>query len=65
MKNVNNIIGIILIAYFGALFVILAFLWKYLPIWESVLLGIWAIASLLAGYFTAWLRFKFKSLNDN
>ena len=44
MKNVNNIIGITLIAYFGALFVILAFLWKYLPIWESVLLGIWAIA---------------------
>ena len=31
MKNVNNIIGITLIAYFGALFVILAFYGNIYP----------------------------------
>lgn len=41
---------LILAIYFLVMVIILAFLWKYLPIWESLLLGIWAIVSFLAGY---------------
>lgn len=41
---------LILTIYFLVMVIILAFLWKYLPIWESLLLGIWAIVSFLAGY---------------
>lgn len=45
----------VLISYFLVNFIIIAFLWKYIPIWESVLLAIWVILSVVAGYISAYL----------
>lgn len=47
----------VLISYFLVNFIIIAFLWKYIPIWESVLLAIWVILSVVAGYISAYLRY--------
>lgn len=44
----------VLISYFLVNFIIIAFLWKYIPIWESVLLAIWVILSVVAGYISAY-----------
>lgn len=47
-----------LIIYLIAMFIVIAFLWKYLPIWESLLLILWSTCSLVAGYLVA--RFLYK-----
>ena len=47
-----------LIIYLIAMFIVVAFLWKYLPIWESLLLILWSTCSLVAGYLVA--RFLYK-----
>ena len=51
----------VLISYFLVNFIIIAFLWKYIPIWESVLLAIWVILSVVAGYISAYLRYNNKN----
>lgn len=51
----------VLISYFLVNFIIIAFLWKYIPIWESVLLAIWVILSVIAGYISAYLRYNTKN----
>lgn len=51
----------VLISYFLVNFIIITFLWKYIPIWESVLLAIWVILSILAGYISAYLRYNTKN----
>lgn len=51
-----------LIVYLIAMFIVIAFLWKYLPIWESLLLILWSTCSLVAGYLAGYLvaRFLYK-----
>lgn len=51
----------VLISYFLVNFIIIAFLWEYIPIWESVLLAIWVILSVVAGYISAYLRYNTKN----
>lgn len=51
----------VLISYFLVNFIIIAFLWKYIPIWESVLLAIWVILSVVAGYISAYLIYNTKN----
>lgn len=51
----------VLVSYFLVNFIIIAFLWKYIPIWESVLLAIWVILSVVAGYISAYFRYNTKN----
>ena len=46
---------LIVSVYLLVMVIILAFLWKYLPMWESILLGVWALVSFAAGYLTLFL----------
>ena len=46
---------LIVLVYLLVMVIILAFLWKYLPMWESLLLGAWALVSFAAGYITSYL----------
>ena len=45
----------LVLIYILVMVVILAFLWKYLPMWESLLLGAWALVSFVSGYITSYL----------
>lgn len=50
----------VILGYFLIFIVAMAFVWKYQPMWKSILIGLWAIVSWVVGFITAWRRYKSK-----
>lgn len=48
----------LLLLYFIINFVVVAFIWKYLPLWKSLLLILWVVASAAYGYMVAYYKNK-------
>lgn len=48
----------ILISYFIINFIVMAFIWKYIPIWQSLLMIVWVIVSTMSGYILAYIKYK-------
>lgn len=48
-----------LIIYVMVMVIVLAFVWKYNPIWMSLLLGLYALVSFVAGIALAYIANKF------
>lgn len=48
----------ILISYFIVNFIVMAFIWKYIPIWQSLLMIVWVIVSTMSGYILAYIKYK-------
>lgn len=48
----------VIIGYFIAMIIVFLGIWKWAPIWKSVLLGLWAVVSWFVGYLTAYKRYK-------
>lgn len=48
----------LLLLYFIINFVVVAFIWKYLPLWKSLLLILWVVASAAYGYMVAYYKSK-------
>lgn len=48
-----------LIIYVMVMIIVLAFVWKYNPIWMSLLLGLYALVSFVAGIALAYIANKF------
>lgn len=48
-----------LIVYVLVMVIVLAFVWKYNPIWMSILLGLYALVSFVAGIALAYIANKF------
>lgn len=48
-----------LIVYVLVMVIVLAFVWKYNPIWMSLLLGLYALVSFVAGIALAYIANKF------
>lgn len=48
----------VIIGYFIAMIIVFLCIWKWAPVWKSVLLGLWAVVSWFAGYLTAYKRYK-------
>lgn len=57
MKKLTKIQWV-LVSYFAANFIVIAFLWKYIPMWQSILLAVWVILSVAAGYLSAKYVYK-------
>lgn len=47
----------VIIGYFIAMVIVFLCIWKWAPIWQSVLLGIWALVSWVVGFLTARERY--------
>ena len=48
-----------LIIYVMVMVIVLAFVWKYNPIWMSLLLGLYALVSFVVGIALAYIANKF------
>ena len=48
-----------LIVYVLVMVIVLAFVWKYNPIWMSLLLGLYALVSFVAGIALAYIANKY------
>lgn len=48
----------ILISYFIVNFIVMAFIWKYIPLWQSLLMIVWVIVSTMSGYILAYIKYK-------
>jgi len=48
----------ILISYFIVNFIVMAFIWKYIPLWQSLLMIVWVIVSTISGYILAYIKYK-------
>ena len=48
-----------LIIYVMVMVIVLAFVWKYNPIWMSLLLGLYSLVSFVAGIALAYIANKF------
>lgn len=47
-----------LISYFIVNFIVMAFIWKYIPLWQSLLMIVWVIVSTMSGYILAYIKYK-------
>ena len=48
-----------LIIYLVVMAIVLAFVWKYNPIWMSLLLGLYALVSFIAGIAMSYIAIKY------
>lgn len=48
----------VLISYFIVNFIVMAFIWKYIPLWQSLLMIVWVIVSTMSGYILAYIKYK-------
>lgn len=48
----------ILISYFIVNLIVMAFIWKYIPLWQSLLMIVWVIVSTMSGYILAYIKYK-------
>ena len=48
----------VLISYFIVNFIVMALIWKYIPLWQSLLMIVWVIVSTMSGYILAYIKYK-------
>lgn len=59
MNKFSTWVIIGLMIYVLVMVIVLAFVWKYNPIWMSLLLGLYALVSFVAGIALAYIANKF------
>lgn len=61
MNKFSTWVVIGLLIYVLVMVVVLAFVWKYNPIWMSLLLGLYALVSFVAGMALSYIAIKYIS----
>lgn len=59
MNKFSTWVIIGLMIYVLVMVIVLAFVWKYNPVWMSLLLGLYALVSFVAGIALAYIANKF------
>lgn len=63
MNKFSTWIVIGLLIYILVMVIVLAFVWKYNPIWMSLLLGLYALVSFIAGMALSYVAIKYIAKN--
>lgn len=61
MNKFSTWVVIGLLIYILVMVVVLAFVWKYNPMWMSLLLGLYALVSFVAGMALSYIAIKYIS----